>query len=326
MASSPALSHDWFISAIVKNGSVGECLSEVLSEVRRKEKFVTKLGEKISEKNGSVNDAVSEISGRIRILENTLKFRLSILSPDRRGAWFRPSAATSNGPFSGTILPDAIFSQYDETRTSKIRAGLVECWNQKNLVAYPLKATETCLWKTLLAINFELYAMGDLGEWPRLERLPEELPFDFESRSLRAFLVNVKLEYLGANERLKIAFTTLLEASDQFWAGARTRRESAHQSAHQSADYDGHTAAENVREEFRKRRSTPTIKRPIGKSSQDIEALKFMGFEDFPSAETLKQRYHTLAMDMHPDRQGGNESRFKLLSKCYKHLTRVCER
>jgi hypothetical protein len=314
--------HDWFLSAIVKDGSVGTCLGEVLAEVRRKERFVAKLHEKISEREAAGADAISEISARIRILENTLKFRLSVLSPERRGSWFRPNVATASGPFSGSVLSDPVFCQYDETKTNKVRVALVECWSRKNLVAYPMKATESSLWKILLTLNFELHAIGDLGEWPRLERLPEDLPEDFASRSLRAFLSNVAFEYLEARERLKNAYETLLEASDSFWSRAKTRRVDPEH----GETYDGYTAAESMREEFRKRRAAPTIKRPIGKSIHDIEALRFMGFDDFPNTEALKQRYHTLALDMHPDRQGGNESKFKLLAKSYKHLSRVCER
>ncbi|MEI6397278.1 MAG: J domain-containing protein [Pseudomonadota bacterium] len=315
-------SHDWFISAIVKDGTVGTCLGEVLTEVRRKERFVAKLHEKISERGASGADAISEISARIRVLENTLKFRLSILSPERRGAWFRANVATASGPFSGTVLPDPVFSQYDETKTNKVRVALIECWTLGNLIAYPMKSTESCLWKILLSLNFELQSLGNLGEWPRLERLPEDLPDDLGSRSLKAFLSNVALEYQSARERLKNAYVTLLDASDGFWARAKARRVDADR----GEAYDGFTAAESMREEFRKRRAAPTIKRPIGKSTHDIEALRFMGFDDFPTADLLKQRYHTLALDMHPDRQSGNESRFKLLAKSYKHLSRVCER
>jgi DnaJ-class molecular chaperone len=51
-----------------------------------------------------------------------------------------------------------------------------------------------------------------------------------------------------------------------------------------------------------------------------------MGFDDFPEAEVLRQRYHALALEMHPDREGGNEARFKLLAKSYKHLIRQSAR
>jgi hypothetical protein len=314
------LAYDWFISAVIKDGSVGDCLAEVVGELRRKERFVQRLSEKISEQDGSHSDALSRICTRVRILDSTLKFRVSVLNPDRRGAWFRTSAATASGPFVSAILPDAVFSQYDESKTKKIRAGLNECWQQRNLVSYPLKATESCLWKILLTLNYELERLGDLGEWPRIETLPEALPVDFESRSLRAFLSNVKAEYMTAREYLKHSHMILLEASERFWAGApRPKIPAGRDDA-----YEGQTEAENLRQGFRDRRATPTIKRPMGKSLMDVESLKFMGFEDFPTSEHLKQRYHSLAMDMHPDRLGGNEARFKQLAKCYKHLVRFC--
>lgn len=318
-------SQDWFVSAIVTDGTVGACLNQVLAELRRKESFIAKIKSKISEKEGSNVDAVSEISARISVLENTLKFRLSILSPDRRGAWFRTSSSTASGPFAGSLLLDPVFSAFDESQSLNVRRGLEDCWNKRNLVSYPLKPTETCLWKILLGLNFELHALGDFGEWPRLEKLPEQLPEDFESRSLRAFLSNVKLEYLSARDRLTNVYQTLLEASDRFWAKQMTSTNRYGARNHERDPiYDGYSAAENVREDFRRRRATPTIKRPIGKSAQDLEALQFMGFSDFPDEDSLKQRYHSLALSMHPDRQGGNESRFKQLAKSYKHLRRHC--
>jgi len=328
MSTPNMLTNDWFISAIVNDGTVSQCLNMVVTELDRKQRFVQKLKEKIGEKSGGNIDAITEISARILTLENTLKFRLSILSPDRRGAWFRTSASTATGPFAGTVLPDAVFSNYDENRTNKIRAGLVDCWNKRNLLSYPFKASESCLWKILLSINFELHSIGDLGEWARLEALPEELAGDFESRALKAFLSNVKMEYLAARQRLVNAYDVLLDASDRFWAGARSFKSSSGDASGKSGAhedmYDGHRAAEKMRQDFRSRRSSTTIKRPVGKSAQDIEALVFMGFEDFPDSESLKQRYHSLALEMHPDRQGGNEARFKLLAKSYKHLAMFC--
>ncbi len=319
---------DWFVSAIVADGSVGNCLSLVIDELHRKEQFVSKLKEKLSERPGQSQDALTDLSGRIRALESTLKFRLTILSPERRGAWFRTSTSTASGPFSGTLMPEAVFSPYDEAHTAKIRAALLECWRRKNLVGYPLKATETCLWKIMLTLNFELHTLGDLGPWPRLERLPDELPRDLEGRSIRAFLHNVRAEYLSVQQRLTSVFDLLLEASERFWV--RSPRQSR-ATRDRADDYDGHRAAETMREGFRKRRAenptpTPTIKRPIGKSAQDFEALKFMGFEDFPSAEDLKQRYHSMALCLHPDREGGSDVKFKLLAKSYRHLARICAR
>ena len=310
-------SSDWFINAVVKDGSVRECLAEVLCELKRKEKFVEKICEKLGEQQSLGSDALSKLSAQIRSLETTIKFRVSVLSVDRRGAWFRANATTATGPFVPSLMPEPIFAQYDENSTKKIRLGLLECWRLKNLVAYPLRATESCLWKVLLTLNFELERLGDFGEWPRLETLPESLPPDFDSRSLSAFLNNVKLEYLTAKEILKKCHGMLLEASEKFWATAPRLR------GLRSGDapYDGQIQADNMRQEFRNRRATASINRSITKSTLDIQSLKLMGFEDFPAAEELKQRYHALALEMHPDRQGGNEARFKMLAKCYRHLS-----
>jgi hypothetical protein len=321
-------SQDWFISAIIKDGTVGHCLSEVIRDLQFKQDFVKALMAKISEHQTGGIDAITEISSRIQILESTVSFRMSILSPDRRGAWFRRSATTSSGPFSGHLLADPVFSQFDEGDVAKVREGLVACWRNRGLLQYPLRATESCLWKSLLVLNFDLWTLGDLGHWPRLECMPEALDSDLDSRSLKAFLTNVKAEYVGARERLDRVYESLLAASDRFFAKCvetgGSRRSSARSSFGSESINDGYAAAENVREEFRKRRASPTIRRPVGKSAQDLEALRFMGFDDFPTEEDLKQRYHRMALDMHPDRQGGNESRFKLLAKSYNHLRRVC--
>jgi hypothetical protein len=321
-----AQSADWFVKAILAEGNVSACLSQVIDDLREKEKFVAALRKNLGERPGVLFDALSELSTKVRVLENTVKFRLSALSHERRAAWFRQSAATATGPFAGTVLPDPLFTPYDETRTPLIRAGVIECWLRRNLVSYPMRATESCVWKHLLVLNYEWGKLGDLSDYPRLERLPEDLPASLESRALKAFLLNVKAEYLSVYERLKSIYQALLDASEVFWRAApipaaqRTR-------SHQGRDDASYQTAETMRAEFRRRRAqTPTIKRPAGKTSQDLEALRFMGFDEFPDHEVLKQRYHALALEMHPDRDGGNESRFKLLTKSYKHLMKYSAR
>ena len=311
------ISSDWFVNAIVKDGSVRQCLAEVMGELSRKKKFIELLSEKLGEDSSTGGDALSKLSARIRMLENTIKFRASILSVDRRGAWFRANATTAAGPFVSALMPEPVFSQYDESTTKNIRIKLLDCWTQKNLVSYPLRATEPCLWKILLALNFELERLGDLGEWGRLEACPEWLPKEFDSRALTAFLTNVKLEYLSARAVLNRCQSILLEASERFWSTAPRQR--IFRSGDES--YDGQSQAESMRQDFRRRRATADGKRSVMKSALDLQALKLMGFDDFPAAEDLKQRYHALALEMHPDRQGGNEARFKMLSKCYRHLS-----
>lgn len=324
MSTTNPIINDWFLSAILKDGTVGESLQEVEKELRNKQSFVGALRHRIGETAPSKVDAISELAARITTLENTLKFRLSILNPMRKGAWFRSSVSTSAGPFGVHLLEEPVFATFDERSVDRVKQGLIKCWKARNLVDYPLRATEPCLWKVLLSLNFELYAAGDLGSWPRLDKLPEELPPEFESRSLRAFLMNVKAEYVTAVQRLDECYEMLLKASHRLWLAMAS---STGNEATQEDDlYDGHRSAEKLRQEFRSRRSSATLKRSLGKSTQDIEALSFMGFDDFPELEVLRQRYHSLAMEMHPDRAGGSESRFKLLAKSYRHLTRQLTR
>jgi hypothetical protein len=47
-----------------------------------------------------------------------------------------------------------------------------------------------------------------------------------------------------------------------------------------------------------------------------------MGFDDYPSVESLRQRYLAMAKKLHPDLQGGNDGAFKILSNAYSHLAR----
>ena len=79
-----------------------------------------------------------------------------------------------------------------------------------------------------------------------------------------------------------------------------------------------------MREEFKRRRQTASTTAPQHGvrhlSGADIDALRFMGFEEVPAPELLRQRYIVLAKQYHPDRHGGNENAFKRLSSAYSHL------
>ena len=65
------ISSDWFVNAIVKDGSVRQCLAEVMGELSRKKKFIELLSEKLGEDSSTGGDALSKLSARIRMLENT---------------------------------------------------------------------------------------------------------------------------------------------------------------------------------------------------------------------------------------------------------------
>lgn len=312
---------DWFVAAIECDGSVSHCLGAVLSELEQRSNLVRALQSAIGERIPGGVDTVTDIGQRIKILENTLRFRLSILSPERKGAWFR-SGATMGGPFSGTLLNEPVFCTYDEAHHGRMRQGVSECWEKRNLLDYPFRATEQTLWKVLLTLNFELESLDKFSpHFGRLSELPEHMPALLESRSLRAFLINVRVELISHRARLTQCYFQLLEASERFWqhhATAASRKSSASSSS--TSTSDAHSAFHST---FKQRR-TQTTPRPSMKTSSDLEALRFMGFPDYPNPDDLKQRYHSLAMEMHPDRPGGNEQRFKLLNRSYKHLVKVC--
>lgn len=310
-----ALSADWFISAIQSDGSVGDCLKVVIAELDAKKNFVLSLTKAIAERSVNAPDALTDLGQRLRLLENTLRFRLTILSPERKGAWFRPSSATT-GPFKENLLSEPVFSAYDELQHARVRMGLSACWEKRNLMDYPMKSTEPTLWKYLLSLNFELESIDKLAAgFPRLSEMPEMLPDFLESRSLRAFLTNVRAEISSLRNRLGDSYKTLLDASERYWRH--------HATVTSQRDHRPLSGNDGRPSEFKGKR-TSTTSRPRYKSSSDIEALKFMGFPDYPNWDDLKQRYHALALDMHPDRPSGNEQRFKMLTKSYKHLAKVC--
>lgn len=54
----------------------------------------------------------------------------------------------------------------------------------------------------------------------------------------------------------------------------------------------------------------------------DIDPYKVLGVSKNFTADELKSAYKKLALAMHPDKQGGNEYMFKLITQCYKTLVK----
>jgi curved DNA-binding protein CbpA len=54
----------------------------------------------------------------------------------------------------------------------------------------------------------------------------------------------------------------------------------------------------------------------------DIDPYKMMGVPKNFTPDQLKAAYKKLALQMHPDKQGGNDYMFKLLTSCYKTLVK----
>ncbi len=325
---------DWFVAAIECNGTVSDCLSAVLGELHSRAGFIQSLMASLESNGVRGVDAVTDLSQKIKGLENTLKFRLGILRPERPQAWFRAPAATSTGPFSATLIDEPVFASFDPWDADKVKRELYALWTARRAKGLPFKDDGGCLWKTLLTFNADYKRLVDLPA-PfhafTLETLPDTLPVHLDSRALRAFLLNVRNEVRGARERLDLCFRQLREASERFWAfqlehGATEpspQRPFGHTGASQHRG-PSNPQADSMREEFKRRREKTHQSQSQGArailSGNDLDALRFLGFEDYPALEALRQRYLQLAKQYHPDRNGGNESAFKRLSSAYAHL------
>lgn len=320
---------DWFLPAIEAEGSVAECLDAVLGQLDARAAFVAALRTALAAPPGTTPhknapDAVTDLAHRIKALENTLRFRLGILRPERPLAWFRAPAATSTGPFATTLIDEPVFQAYDPQDADKVRRDLANLWTRRVRGPLPFKDDGPSLWKTLLTFNADLEQLAAMPapfQALRLDKLPDDLPRALESRPLRAFLVNVRTEVLGTRERLQACHKQLLEACERFWSAQKD--EDAKERFQARPRPSANPAADSMREEFKRRRQAAT-KPPV--TSTDRDALRYMGFDDVPSPETLRQRYLEMAKRLHPDRRGGRDLEFKELNNAYSHLAARLER
>lgn len=322
--------NDWFLTAILTDGSVAGCLDAVISELDLRREFVRALKSRLDPSAGGQLDAVTDLSNRLKPLENTLRARLPLLLPDRPGAWFRVPAARSAGPFSTSILHEPVFAPYGSAPPKMVRETLVSAWNSGASSVGVFRVGIRCLWLTLLELNSRYSAINTIDGTPPsgkkvtllLDQLPEELPAHLDCRSLRAFLANVKNELHSCRQRLDACKRDLLAASDLFFE-------------HQAKPGSNRTGAwrdkaDEFRDEQSRRRSSASQGRAGAaatpgrggglKTSRDLEALRYFGFSEFPSADELRKRYLELARRYHPDAATGHEEKFKMLSRVYEHL------
>jgi hypothetical protein len=168
----------------------------------------------------------------------------------------------------------------------------------------------------LLALNSQFSQLIQLPspyEKLTLETLPDGLPDLMESRSLRAFLLNVRNEVYMVRRTLDSSFELLKAASEKLWASqakATIREKSA---PHREQP-------EEMREEFKRRRQQSRFDGDHRKAAERLESLKFMGFDTDPTPDALRRRYLMMAKSLHPDRPGGDEAAFKLLTIAYGRL------
>jgi len=330
--------NDWFLPAIFTDGPVGDCLAAVVSELERRRDFVVAVRSRLEPGNASSPaasgsqgrlDAVTDLSNRIKPLENTLRTRLPMLLPDRPAAWFRVPAARTSGPFATSVLHEPVFAPYGSAPPDLVREGLVNAWKNGAVSVGVFRIGIRCLWLTLLELNGRYRAINELdGEFSglALDRLPDGLPGHLDCKSLRAFLTNVRNELQGCRQRLDACYRELLSASDNYFANqAGTASQGAGAQSRTGAWRD---RADDFRDEqSRRRQAFSSASGRAGatvKTAKDIEALRYFGFSDFPAQDELRRKYLELAKKYHPDAGTGHEEKFKTLSRVYEHLLQRC--
>lgn len=310
---------DWFLPAIGSDGSVSDALGEVLHTLSRKSKFIRCIQQSLCDPLCPQIDQLTKLGKEAKLLENTLRFRLGILHPDRHGAWFRQAQPYDLGPFRSPVHVIPVFSQYDIEKVSEVRESLKQAWLQhQQRSSLP---NDECLWSVLLKLNAQLERVNRLSkpyESLSLDSLPDSLPIDLDTPSLRAFLLNVRNEYQSVKDRLAVCYEQLWHASEKLWEDQkkllqlRQKREQSYRERERCRQNarGSHTYSESQ-----------SGKAGLGRGYQEMEALRFLGFNHHPGVEALRRRYIELAKKLHPD-HGGSEDQFKLLSTAYRRLAR----
>lgn len=327
---------DWFMAAITCNGAVDQCFAAVLTELERRSSFVRALRQTMRAEDTIEKDLITLIGEKIRSLENTLSFRLGILSPEREASWFRQPSNRSAGPFASSLLTEPVFAPYEISLQAELKSKIRQQWARHEYKALPFKADSPCLWKTLLKLNADheqAVTLSQPFETLRLDRLPDGLPPEFESTSMRAFLINVRAAAMQNRKRLNDCFRSLWAASDTFWeaqqklhikktAHATGAKEGASARDNSKRGFRASAGAQEMRDEFRRRRKEHQQSRAFMAFSHIVrDALEIMGFDEMPSADILRKRYLSLAKKHHPDCDGGSEDSFKQLAKAYDLLS-----
>ena len=311
---------DWFAPAMKPGLGVEACLTAVIDEEKQKISFIEALRTNLTSYSGAASDSITALRQRVNELEQTLQFRLGMLSPDRPGAWFRENA-DEGGPFGVTVLADPVLRRYDPGRTGELRSRISSHWRRRVAGTLPFDEPGPCLWQNLLQLNAAFEQIIVLpGPWSsvRIDRLPGALPAVCDSPAIRAFLINVRSALDSPRLQLDLCYRRLLDTCNPFWDRQEAGHGAGAEGGRRGAS-SGRGAA--YREELRQRRERTRVL-----SMADRSALRFMEFVSFPDRGALRKRYLDLARRLHPDCAGGDEEKFKTLTRSYTHLARRLER
>ena len=307
---------DWFVGAIHFEGSVQDSLKFVASQLSRKHHFISQLQSKLCSSDHDC-DRLTKMGRDIKELENTLRFRLGILQPERPASWFRTIQRKDFGPFRSSMLVSPVFGDYEQEEFRSVQQGIKKSWAKSRMDLLPFDKTQDSLWKVLIEKRQQLTNLA-IFESPfedlNLDNLPEKLPADFESRSLRAFLINVRTEYLAIKDRLQLCYEQLWNSSERLWEyQEKLTKQEQERKSRESARQSG--SSKNTHRSQRK-----FFNRELGSTYAEVMAMRYMGFEKKPADEDLKKRYREMAKKFHPDR-GGDEESFKKLTEAYRRLS-----
>lgn len=307
---------DWFVGAIHFDGSVQESLKFVADQLSRKHTFIDQLQTKLCG-NSQDSDRLTRMGREIKELENTLRFRLGILRAERPASWFRTIQRKDFGPFRSSMLISPVFGDYLQEDFELVQESIKNSWSKSRVELLGFNKEQDSLWKVLLEKREQLTRLA-LFDAPfealNFDNLPESLPAEFESRSLRAFLINVRTEYLSIKDRLQLCFDQLWSSSERLW---EYQQQVVRKDNEAKARFRRRQSASSQNSRGSQRRFSD---RELGSTYTDVIAMRYMGFEKKPADDDLKKRYREMAKQLHPDRQGGNEERFKKLTEAYRTL------
>lgn len=310
-------SYDWFMPAIRASGNVKDCLDAVISEIDEQKKFIQNLQNLLTVKAKDGSDSITEIGRKVRLLKKTLAIRAGVLNSMREQSWFRASTNLNLGPFSAAILDAPVFCKYHYSKVLEVKTGLIRAWHGHKLAVSVFSSKDDSLWSFLLKLNHDLEGVRVFSapfSSVTLDKLSSTLPDKYVTKSLKAFAMNVQSEYNQVRQELDECYRSLFAKSEELWVQQAIKKQNDITKASRNT-------AQNMREEFSRRRSEQAKSRLEIKTPLDFESLNVMGFEDFPSKEDLKKRYYRMAKESHPDRSGSDGYTFKRINKAYKHLS-----
>jgi len=315
------ISDDWFRQAIICDGGVKESFDAVIASLMERQSFVSALKQSLCQDNVLGLDAITILTRDVGCLDNSLKFRLGMLSPDRPAAWFRASLSDSFGPFQSGVLKFPVFANYQESNVTMLKRELRRAWHDRaGADSITSMSAQECLWSRLLAYNHAFENLVTL-EHPfadlRLDKLPQSLPSHLHSPMLVAFLSNVASQLNAVRQRLDGCYRELFQASEELWSYQLANQEKYQKDYSASESYK--SRANGFRQQAKSRReSSQYAARTV--APRDLQAIKALGFSSMPDYKELRARYLNLVKKHHPDIQGGNEELFKEINAAYLHL------